>query len=250
MKYTLLQLTQNILASMDSDQVSSISDTAESDQVSQIIRTTYYNIITRANLPEHEQMFTLTGSADTSTPVLMTRPDTVRKIEWIKYLNEDPDINQYLYVTILPFQQFKDMVDQFNDLETGYDSMSFLGQEFRFRTNLQPTYCTIINNNYVVFDSYDTVYDTSLYMDDTKTMCWGQVIPTFTMSDSFIPDMDDHMFPLLLNEAKAQAFLELKQLPNADAAQQSKRLWNILNNQKALADKPSDFDSLAYFGRK
>ncbi len=51
--------------------------------------------------------------------------------------------------------------------------------------------------------------DTTL--QTSKTLCYGQIIPTFTLEDSFIPDLDDTQFPLLLNEAKAIAFVELKQ---------------------------------------
>jgi hypothetical protein len=44
-KMTLLEMTQDILSDMDSDEVNSINDSVESLQVAQIIKTTYFNIV-------------------------------------------------------------------------------------------------------------------------------------------------------------------------------------------------------------
>src|ERR1700704_6434506 len=88
MKRTLLDYTQSILSSLNSAEVNSISDTTESLQVAEILRTTYYNILGRAELPEHEKLFQLTSSADPTKPVLMFRPNEgVAKLNWIQYFN-------------------------------------------------------------------------------------------------------------------------------------------------------------------
>ena len=48
-KLTLLQMTQDIMSDMDSDDINSINDSVEALQVAQIIKTTYYNIIDGKN---------------------------------------------------------------------------------------------------------------------------------------------------------------------------------------------------------
>src|SRR5260370_16957942 len=88
MRLTLLEMVQTILASMDSDEVNSITDTTESSQVAQIIKHVYLNILARADLPEHRQLFSLVSSTDTNLPVVMFRPEEVNRIEWIKYLEQ------------------------------------------------------------------------------------------------------------------------------------------------------------------
>jgi len=75
MKRTLLDYTQSILSSLNSAEVNSIGDTTESLQVAEILRTTYYNILGRAELPEHEKLFQLTSSGDPTKPTLMFRPN-------------------------------------------------------------------------------------------------------------------------------------------------------------------------------
>lgn len=249
MKYTLLQLTQNILSSLDSDEVNSIDDTQESRQVAQLIRTTYFNIMSRANLPEHKQLFKLIASAEDETPVLMYRPDDVSKVEWVKYNKEDVEgVDNFKYVTILPLQQFIDMVQSLDSAATEVESFTLNGFDFKYVTTKHPDYCTIINDYYFVFDSYNEDFDDTL--TGNNTMCFGQKIPTFELVDSYVPDMDDQQFPLLLNEAKSLAFVELKQMKHDKAEQESRRQWITLQRTKRLGPTPTDFESLPHFGRK
>lgn len=245
-------MTQNILSALNSDEVNSISDTTESLQVAETIKSTYFNILTRSKLSVQEEMFQLNDSLDSTQPVLMYRPDRISKMEWIKYFdNTSVDSTQYKYVTILPVRQFIDMVDSFNPVQTDTDTFTFTANgtsyTFNYKNNKQPQFCTVLQNFYVIFDGFDAAIDSTL--QGSKTMCWGEVLPTWQMVDSFIPELDDQQFPLLLNEAKSLAFLELKQMTHPKADQENKRQWSALQKDKSLTDKPSYFDALANFGR-
>jgi hypothetical protein len=249
MKYSLLEMTQTILSSLDSDEVNSISDTTEAQQVARVVRTAYFNIIARADLPEHRQIFSLDSSGDSTQPVLMIKPEVLRRVDWIKYNRATIEAPQdhFSYVTILPLQQFLDMVHQFNENDIDIESFTLNSHTFYFRNAVTPTYCTIVDDFYVVFDSYDNTVDTTLQSD--KTMCYGIVVPAFTLADDFMPDLDDQQFALLLNEAKSLAFMELKQVPHEKAEQESKRQWRTLQRTKSL-DKPLAFDQFPNFGRR
>lgn len=273
MKQTLLQMTQSILSSLNSDEVNSISDTTESLQVAEVIKQTYFNFITRAQLPEHYELMQLTASNDTTQPIIMYKPETMKNIDWIKYFDEsepytntaEHDINtdlpdsahsvdhspQYKYITILPNQQFLDMVGGININETNVDVLNFSvgGNTYRipYKDDKQPSYCTIFKDYYIIFDSFDATVDSTL--QSSKTMCRGQFSPSWSMVDDFVPELDVGQFPLLLNEAKSLAFLELKQMAHPKAEQESKRQWNSLQKTKSLAEVPSHFDQLPDFGR-
>lgn len=274
MKQTLLDITQDILSSLSSDEVNSISDTTESLQVANIVKQKYFDIINRVPLPQHEKLIQLEASTDETLPVLMYVPDGVTNITWLKYFNNSVtqddshgvhDINVdiiptegttpapagYEYVTILPVRQFLDMTNGFNPNETWVDSFNFADGTknftFYYRNDRQPTFCTIINDYYVIFDSYDALVDDTL--QSNKTMAWGRSAPSFEMSDTFIPELGDEQFPLLLNEAKALAFIELKQMPHPKAEQEIKRGWSSVQRDKSVANKPSYFDQLPDFGR-
>ena len=283
MKYSLLDMTQDILSAMSSDEVNSISDTVESMQVATIIKNKYYDIVARGDLPEHNQVFQLNPSLDSTNPVLMTIPDGIGRVEWVKYFDTsttdsqgesdtsfDHDLNVdvtnslsstgtamagYKYVTMLPVQQFLDMTVQFNPTDDDVASFTFNdisnsfpgGFKFYYKTDKTPQYCCILSNFYVIFDAYDSNQDSTL--QGAKTMCFGQVVPTFQMVDTFIPDLDAQQFPLLLNESKSLAFYELKQQPHVLADKEIKRQWSTVQKNKSINNRPTYFNELADFGR-
>jgi len=284
MKYTLLEMTQDVLSNMSSDEVNSIGDTVESLQVARIIKQKYFDVINRLNLIEHEQLLQLNPSLDDTSPVIMYVPEGVSNIKWLKYFNsntssavnlaESTDINDeingitptssssgisppgYAYVTLLPIEQFIEMVNRFDPSVDNVESFTFSDTSngfnksftFYYKNDSQPCYATIISNYYVIFDSYDNTVDDTL--QGSKTMFMGSVIPTFRMEDSFIPDLAEEQFPLLLSEAKSLAFYELKQQPHQLAMQESKRGWSTIQKKKNIDNVPSDFDQLPDFGRK
>lgn len=279
---TLLDMTQEILSSLSSDEVNSIGDTTESMQVATIIKRKYFDIVARSGLPEHNQLIQLTPSNDIDKPVLMYVPEEVNTVEWIKYFDSNTfdgttpntyqhDLNTdiqstsggstnttpgYLYVTILPIRQFLDMVNRYNPEDDTTSTFTFTDPingspgvyTFYYKNNTQPRFCTIISNLYVIFDSFDSTQDDTLQA--SKTLCFGQVAPAFRMEDSFIPRIDDKEFPLLLNEAKALAFYELKQMPHAKAEQEAKRQWSSVQRNKAVNNQPSYLEALPNFGRR
>ena len=244
---TLLQMVQDILYDMDSFEVDSIADVVEARQVASIIQSTYYNIITRANLPEHQKIFSLTASGDDDLPILMYRPDSVAKIDWIQYnTSEDTELD-YNYVTIVPLEQFISLT-KFNTEDDDVNTCTIDGQTYLFKTADAPKYCTILKNYYILFDAYNSAVDTTLQA--SKTKCFGLTIPDFDLTDSFIPDLDDTQFPLLLNEAKSTAFLRMKQMVDNSSVRESKRQWNTLSGGKNVNKGSTDFDLLPTFGRK
>jgi len=249
MKYTNLDIVQNVLSRLDSDEVNSISDTTESRQVAELVKTKYFDIVSRAHLPEHKQMFQLVASADPTLPVVMYQPSGIRTVEWIKYhrVETNPTIDDFTYVTILPLQQFIDRSHALNLDEVNVDSLTLNSFTFYFMNDRQPCYCTIVNDDTIVFDSYDADVDTTL--QSSKTIAFGLINPTFTMVDSFIPDLDDAQFPLLLNEVTAAAFADLKQTINPKVEQEVRRQWSSFEKTKYFP-KPNYLAQLPNFGRK
>lgn len=250
-KLTLLDYVQNILSALSSDEVNSIGDSPESLQVAEIVKTTFFNIVARAGLPEQKKLFQLDSSLSALQPILMTVPEGVKSIEWIKYFDADTNAKMYKYVTILPIQQFSDYVNGYNVTDTNVDTMSFTVDSetflFNFKNDTTPRFCTVISDFYVIFDSFNNVLDDTL--QSSKTQCYGETAPTWVMEDSFIPVIDEEQVPLLLNEAKSLAYFELKQVPHVKAEQEAKRQWSSLQKDKSIDNKPSYFDQLPNYGR-
>ena len=82
---TLLAVVQDILNDIDGDEVNSINDTIEAQQIAQVVKTTYFNIMENGrDWPHLEKMFQLEAGT-VAKPVYMKLPDDIQEVKWIKY---------------------------------------------------------------------------------------------------------------------------------------------------------------------
>lgn len=254
MRYTLLELVQTILSSMDSEEVNSIDDNTEAMQVAYIVRDNYYQIIAGGDPPELYTFFELEASGDSNKPCLMTMPTNIDRIEWIKYdnkLSTDPSV-MFRDVAYLPMDEFLHRNLLLNtDLDNvihwshtiGTDTFSFFAYDNKF-----PEFYTTFDDYTLIFDSYNSDEDSTLVKN--KTYCYGLQHPTFTLSDVFTVDLDTKQYTLLLNEAKAQAFAELKQMSNVNAERKARQGWVTFQRTRRRIPGESDFDRLPNYGRR
>lgn len=257
-KQTLLEMTQEILSSMDSDEINNVTDTTEAQQVAMIIRRVYYDMVARSDMKEHHDLFQLEASGDNAKPVLMTRPTTVDKLIWIKYDKklESSDPSDFEFIKYMEPTEFLYMQHQLNTDDTYVDTMTYSGDSdthvIPYRNDKAPDYWTSVDDSNIFFDSYDSSLDTTL--QKSKTMCYGLVDATFNLSsNSFTPELDAQQFPLLVNEAKALAWAELKQAQHVKAEREAMKQRTRMNqNKRALPGKESygDFYNLPNYGRK
>ena len=121
MRYTLLEMTQLILSSLDGEEVNSITDNVESNQVSLLLKGLYYDMATELDLPEHETLFELDASGDNTKPTLMTVPTDVTKVSWIRYDNKasGATYEDWKRVQFMPIDEF---IDRQNSIAAGTTS--------------------------------------------------------------------------------------------------------------------------------
>lgn len=236
MKYTLLDVVQTVLSSLDSDEVNSITDTTEALQIAYTVRSVYYRIAASADLPEQKGVFNLTSSG-ASTPVIMYRPSNVNNIEFIKYnkadtIDTDP---QFRYIEFLPLEDFLSMMHELDYSDSTVDSFDLSvnsGDTLKilYRNDKHPDYYTTYDDNTIIFDSFLSSYEANL--QSSKTLCFGLFNNTFYLTDSFIPNLDEQQFDLLINEVKSWCAVELKQTVHQKAEQAARKGWISLQRTK------------------
>ncbi len=223
-KYTVLQMTQSILSDMNSDEVNSITDTTEALQVANIIKDSYYDIITEGDWPHLQTLMALTSSGDATKPTHMGIPENVQEIKVIKYncrLSTDTRDN-YKDITYLEPDEFlKNSMGNISSNSNVSTITDFSGVSFMVLNDKPPSYWTSFDNEWIVFDSYDSAVDS--IMQASKSQCLALREPSFTISDSFVPDLPSKAFPYLLSESKSAAFLALKNTANAKEEQRANR---------------------------
>lgn len=222
-KMTVIELVQNIMSDMDSDEVNSINDTVEALQVANILKTTYFEIINHRDWDHMGTLFQLTASGDSAKPTHMSIGDLISKVEWVKYnkIESGGTRDKWSEVTWLHPKDFVDLVNQRDNSLSTITEVTESGITLFVYNDRAPTYYTTFDDENLVFDSHDSVVDTTLQA--SKTQCWGYKEPTFSLTDSHTPDLPTKAFPFFLAEAKSVAFNSLKQMPNQKEEQKSRR---------------------------
>lgn len=224
MKMTLLEIVQDILNAMDSDEVNTISETIESDQVAQIVKTCYYELLSRRDWPHLKELFQLDASGTTARPSHMVIPDRIVEVREISYDIKESgetkrDWQKIKYLTPEEFLWYTNSRNQ--DASNITEITDTSGATLLIRTDDAPQFWTSFDDENIVFDSYDSAIDTTLVQ--AKTQCFGIRQPTWTVSDTFTPDLPHDAFPLLLAEAKAVAQFQVRQFTDQAAAAQAQR---------------------------
>jgi hypothetical protein len=252
--YTLLELVDLVLSSIDGDEIDSINDTTESKQVVKIIKTVYNDIISRVDLPEHNSLFQLTETSS-STPTIMTLPTAVNRLDWIRYNMETADDTDDAFkpVKFMELRDFLDMMYMRDESDTDVHgtftySVDGTTTKFFYGVASSPQWYTQISDNVLLFDAVDE--EVEEFLRTTKTSCGGQLEPTFTEDDAFTPDLDTPQFSLLVNECKALAWAELRQSQHVKAEVNAKRGWTKLQIGKERVQDRTAYSQVKGYGRK
>lgn len=258
MKYTLLEIVQTVLSSMDSDEINSISDTVESQQVVEIVKNVYDDIVSRGDLNSNKTPFNLVASTDPTKPILMTRPDGIDRIDWLKYNCQQlgDTVPNWVNMEFLPVDVFIDYIHAYNmtDTDVAYFDHLVNGYtiRFAFKNSIAPKFYTSLDDTTLLFDAYDNTVDTTL--QSSKTIGYGAQASTFQKVDTFTPILQPQQFALLIAEAKALAWTELKQTVHQKAEQSARRNWvHLQRTRQSIPDNTDpnvNFNRLPNFSRR
>lgn len=231
-KSTVIEIVQDILSDMSSDEVNSITDTLEALQVAQIVSSTYNEMIANKNWPHLRTLLQLNASGDSEKPTHMTLPTDVKELENINYnkVRKDETRSRIDGIIYLRPDDFLQRINNRNNTLTNIKTVSDdSGIQLLIKNDKQPEWWTSFDDEVIVFDSWDKEVEATL--QTTKTQCLGYRTPTFSITDAHIPDLPLEAFPALIAEAKSTCFARIKQMPDAKSEQQSTRSKNWLSRK-------------------
>ena len=228
MKITLLEIVQKILSDMDSENVNSLSDSVEAMQIASIVEDTYYSLISMQVIPDHESLLELEALSDNTRPTHFKYGTNVKDIQkvWYDY-SETAGETEWQTIRYLEPLDFLNNSDNRNSL---FQIVEVGGTELSIGTDQHPCWYTSFDNNFIIMNSFKSTVDSSLQA--SKSRAYGTTLPTFTISDSFVPDLSESMSSYLLAEAKSTALVTLKGEANPKVEQQAKRMRNFIQNDR------------------
>lgn len=248
MRYTLLDITQEILSDMDSDEVNSITDTAESEQIAAIIRSTYNALMVSRDWPHQRKLVKFTASGDTALPTHLKLKSNVKHMLFLNYnkFKAGETRKKYLPVKYLDPDAF---LRRQNALNSDSDNVDLItdptGVELLIRNDTPPEYYTSFDDNTLVFDSYDSAVDDTL--QESKVQGMAYILGDWEHTDSFVPPLTDDVFPLLVEESKAKCSFKLRQFRDEKAELEANKQNKWLARKSRKINRGIDYPN---YGRR
>jgi len=248
-KLTFLELVQDILSDMSSDNVNSIADTTESEQVARVVKATYFKIISNKDWPHLKGTLELTSSGTVTKPTHLLLPVNLQKITTIRY-NKIAAGETHARWDEVDWMENDEFLTHIYANNSANDNVTTVQDYVDNRTLLivndrAPSFWTSFDDEHIVMDSWDSGVENTLQA--SKVMCMGYRSPEWEWTDAFVPDFPEKLFPYLLAEAKSTAFATIKQMPNPKEEQWSMRLKSNASQNKFRQDGKMKF---AAYGRK
>lgn len=236
MKQTVLELVQDILSELDLDSVNSISDSVESEQIVTIMRQTYYSMMANRNWAHLRTLSGLESVNNTSYPNYIRLPDSTKELEYVSYNKIKSGETRERYEEIKPLtpDAFLRMTHRRNSDADNVETVTdFSGTKLLILNDKAPEYYTTFDDNYLVFDSYNSEVDTTL--KSAKVQAMGYATVAFEASDTAYPDLPAEAFPKLYAETLARSAYRLNQEADQKAEQDSQiqDSWLAKHNRKA-----------------
>lgn len=243
MKRTLLQIVQNILSDMDSEDVNSISDSIEAEQIASVVRDVYYNMVSTRMIPEHQELIRLVSLSNSARPTHFQVPESVKRIDFLRYnisTTNGTDFKEIEYIEPLVFLTLNRDGD---NVDTVYDVNG--NTPILVRNNKMPDYYTSFDDLHIVMDSYDSNVDNILA--ESKTQALGHKVPDFNINDNFTPDLDEVLFPYLIAESKSTCFSLFKSGVDQKIEQAARRQKSYMQSDMYRVKKEN---KRPYYGRR
>lgn len=208
-------MVQSILSDMDSQDVNTISDSVEAQQIASVIEDVYYTILNTREIPELKRLIKLTSLSQLARPTHFTYPSEVKEIEKLYYSLSEGNYKEITYVDPLTFLNRQPSTG-LSVLDTQAGTTLLISQD------KQPSFYTSFDDNHIVMDAYDAAIESTL--QESKTRAFGAVFPSFTISDSFVPELDDNLLAYLLAESKSVCFSLFKNGSDPKIEQSARRI--------------------------
>lgn len=224
-KLTLLEIVNDIANDLDTESVNTISNTVESVQIAQIVKTTYFELMANRNWPHLKKTVQLDPSGDVNRPTHMKLPELTKELVAFNYNRLRSDSlsrDRYTELEYLQPSNFLEYVNDRNLENANVDKITdFGGAPIYIKNDKQPEYYTSFDDEYVVCDSYDSDIEATLQNSNTQAIIYFE--PSWTHTDNAIPDLPSEAFPLLVEEAKSAAFIAIRQQVNSKSEQRARR---------------------------
>jgi len=232
MTKTLLDITQEVLSEMDSDEVNSISDTVESEQVANIVITVYRDMMSNRNWPHQRGAAIMTARSDSDFPTHMILDSSIKELISVRYNKALTGETRKKY-ELITYKNPDDFLAYTNNRDNDNSTVDVVtddsGIDLLIINNTHPKYYTSFDDTNIIFGSYDNTIDTTLQV--SKVQALGYILSLLTFADESVPSIPDEALSALIEESKSRAQLKLRQFQDVKSEQESSRQQRWLSRK-------------------
>lgn len=212
MKQTVLEIVQDVMSELNSDNVNSIDDTVESQRVARLLKTVYYEIISQRTWADDKKLISLDSTSDSEKPNYLKLPtDAIQELYWIRYNRKRPDETRSFWETIdyLEPRSFLKHTNARNDTEANVTTVTdYDGTTLLIRNDLAPQYWTSFDDQYIVFDAWNSNVEATV--QSSNSQAYVRLEPRISLVDEHVVDLPTEAFSMLISAVKNRAYLALK----------------------------------------
>lgn len=212
MAKTVLDLVQQILSDMDGDEVNSISETEESEQVARHVIRAFENLVSTRDWLHTRGLVTLTPSGDADFPTQFTIPSNLKRLDYINYDKARSTDSKKLYLPV-EWKEPDSFLRYVNRRDNTQPEVQVVvdpsGAEILIRNDQPPSYFTSFDDETIIMDSFDSEVDSTL--QQSKVQAQGFLIPTLAMTDNAVIDLPEDALSTLIESATTRAQYKSRQ---------------------------------------
>jgi hypothetical protein len=226
MQLTLLEVVQQYLDATSGFYVDSIFDNDEAQQIASISERIYYEMVQEfPNLLFVQKDVTLDAVGDTTKPNFLLIPEAVQNIkesELYYNVSETGDL-EYKALKYCSPLEFMSITAQYSSKDTSVDVINgFDNQKIPVINDEWPKYFTSFDGKYIVTNSYNSEYDSTLQASKTRVLVTQ--MPAFLQQDAFLIPIPQHLSTTYLAMVMDECFNLVYQQPNAKISQKARKL--------------------------
>jgi len=240
MNQNLLDLVNDTLMNMNSNQVTTVTQTIEAQQVALIAKDTY-EYLEELQRWDHKLRFSRALAAPDIVPFGVGIPDGIQQIKEVRYLvPKDPSQPSgdecWKTLTYMCPTDFLDVnaceredtdLIEFDDVDPIWPQ-GFI--DFWGRNNKEPDSWTVIDESYMYFDSYNSSRQAAI--DNSEIAILAYVKYTFdSTDDTYEIEIPDYDWSLYKNMVYAKSWLDIKQQESPTAGTMANRLLTRSHNK-------------------
>lgn len=239
---TLLQVVNSYKNATEGFQVNNINEDYESETVAQVAEEVFYEVCGDFTDWTHKnKLTTLDSVGDSERPNYLSIPKDVYRIH-DSVINYDKRLDNtktnYQPVHYLDPHKFLQLVNARNSDDSSITTVTdFNGTKLLIHNERHPTYYTSIDDEYVIFDAYNSSLESTL--QSSKSQVISQEEEVFYQDKDFVIPLPNNFIPTYLNLVKSRASEYLREEPLfSDAKLGMKGLMKARFDQHKVGPRP------------